>query len=372
MRRREFIGSLIGTAVAWPLAASAQQPAKVYRIAIVHPSTPIKWMSDGTYSPGLKALLGELRRIGYIEGQNLIVERYSAEGRTAHYAELASEVVRQQPDAIFTVTSRMIRNFKAATDTIPIIGLMADPIAFGLVSSLSRPGGNITGFTQDAGLEVWGKRLGLFRELIPTASRVGFLASRDVAGTPEDVAIREAAQQAGISIVGPVLEGTIQESEYRRVFKVMTQERADALIVSDQGEHGTYRQLIIELAEASRLPALFPYRFWAEQGGLIAYGIDVIDQYRRAAGYIARILQGAKSSELPIDQATKFELAINLKTAKALGLTVPQILLVIASAYNAAFAHWLIVGGSHEASRIYWQPDWHGGRVAARSVGAGE
>jgi putative ABC transport system substrate-binding protein len=139
------------------------------------------------------------------------------------------------------------------------------------------------------------------------------------------VAMQEAAQQAGISLVGPALEGTIQEAEYRRVFKLMTQERADALIVADQAENNTYSRLIIKLAKESRLPALFSLRFFAEQGGLIAYGIDIVDYYRRAADYIARILQGAKPGELPIDQATKIELII--KTAKALGLTVPQILL---------------------------------------------
>jgi putative ABC transport system substrate-binding protein len=252
---------------------------------------------------------------------------YSGEGQTAHYAALAREVVRQQPDVILTNTSRMVRNLKAATTTIPIVGLMADPVAYGLVDSLARPGGNVTGVTPDTGLEVWGKRLGLLRELIPGVSRVGFLVSRDLAGSPTEAAIREAVQQAGISLVEPPLEGAIEEAEYRRVFKVMAEEQADALVVSDQGEHTTYSRLIIELAEKSRLPTLFPYRFFAEQGGLITYGTDNIDYYRRAAGYIARILQGAKPGEMPIDQATKFELIINLKAAKRLGLTVPRILL---------------------------------------------
>jgi putative ABC transport system substrate-binding protein len=326
MRRHEFIGSLIGTTVAWPLAVLAQQPAKVYRIAIVHPSVPVKEMNE-TSDIHFKAVFGELRRLGYIEGQNLIVERYSGEGNIAHYAELASEAVRQQPDVILASTNRMVRNVKAATATIPIVGLMADPVAYGLVSSLARPGGNITGVSVDAGLEVWGKRIALLRELIPAASRVGFLTSRDALETREGVAMREAVQQAGLSLVGPVLEGTIQEAEYRRVFELMTQERADALIASSQAEHRTYSRLIIELAEKSRLPAIFPYRVFAEQGGLIAYGIDAVDLYRRGAGYIDRILQGAKPGELPIDQATKIELVINLKTAKTLGLTVPRILL---------------------------------------------
>jgi putative tryptophan/tyrosine transport system substrate-binding protein len=326
MRRREFIGSLIGTAVAWPLGLSAQQPVKVCRIAIVHPSRPVTEMNESG-SIYYKALFGELRRLGYVEGQNLIVERYSGEGRTAHYAELAREVVRQQPDVIFAGSIRMVRRLKAATATIPIVGTMTDPVAWGIVDSLARPGGNITGVSVDAGLEIWGKRLGLLRELMPAASRVGFLVSRDFADSHPAVAMREAAQQAGVSLVGPPLEGTIQETEYRRVFERMTQERAEALIVADQAEHGTYSRLIIELAEESFLPALFPYRFWAEQGGLIAYGIDTVDLYPRLAGYIVRILKGAKPGELPIDQATKFELIINLKTAKTLGLTVPQILL---------------------------------------------
>jgi putative ABC transport system substrate-binding protein len=326
MRRREFIGSLIGTAVAWPLAASAQQPARVYRIAVVHPSRPVKEMNE-TGSIYYKGFFGELRRLGYIEGQNLIVERYSGEGNTAHYAELATEVVRQQPDVIFASSTRMVARLKAATTTIPIVGNMADPVFYGVVDSLAQPGGNITGVTSDPGIEIWGKRLGLLRELIPSASRVGFLASRDVAEAADGIAMRKAAQQAGISIVGPPLESPIQESEYRRVFKVMTEERADALIVSDQVEHTTNSRLIIELAEQSRLPAIFPWRYYAEQGGLIAYGTGTTDINRRAASYVGRILKGAKPSDLPIDQATKIELIINLKTAKTLGITVPRILL---------------------------------------------
>jgi putative ABC transport system substrate-binding protein len=200
---------------------------------------------------------------------------------------------------------------------------MDDPVANRLVSSLARPGGNITGVSDVEWEGMMGKRLGLLRELIPTMSRVGFLASRDVGSSD----VREAAQQAGISLVGPELEGTMDETEYRRAFKVMTQERVDALIVGDQGEHGTYSRLIIELAEQSRLPALYPYLYFAEQGGLMAYGIDGDDKWRRAVGYIARILQGANPGELPIDQATKIELIMNLKAAKTLGLTVPQILL---------------------------------------------
>jgi len=204
---------------------------------------------------------------------------------------------------------------------------MSDPVENGLVASLSRPGGNITGVSDTEGEEIIGKRLGLLRELIPGAARVGFLASRDIAEFPQGVGAREAAQQAGMSLVGPHWLETFSEAEYRRVFKLMTEERADALVISNQAEHDSYSRLIIELAEKSRLPAISPDRDFAKQGGLIAYADDYVDDYRRAAGYIARILQGAKPSELPIELATKFELVINLKTAKTLGLTVPQILL---------------------------------------------
>jgi putative ABC transport system substrate-binding protein len=326
MRRREFIASLIGTAVAWPLAA--QQPAKVYRIAIVSPSRSVTEMTETSGPLVFKVLFGGLQRLGYIEGQNLIVERYSGERRTAHYAELASKVVRQQPDVILTSSVRMVKNFKAATTTIPIVGYMGNPVEYGLVDSLARPGGNITGVTSNVGGRLWGKRLGLLHVLIPTASRVGLLALRS--GPPPLSGwgfLEEAARQAGLTLINLLLEGTIDEAEYRRVFKLMTQERAEALIVSDQPEVDTYSRLIIELVEKSRLPAIFPYRFWAERGGLIAYGIDHVDRFRRLADYIARILQGANPSELPIDQATKIELVINLKTARTLGITVPQILL---------------------------------------------
>jgi putative ABC transport system substrate-binding protein len=172
--------------------------------------------------------------------------------------------------------------------------------------------------------------------LIPALSRVGFLGLRRRVielGVANEIAeqaggaLEEGTRQAGISLIDPPLEGTIDEAEYRRVFKLMTQERVDALIVAQQSENYYYSRLIAELAEQSRLPTMCPHRYYAEQGGLIAYGANPANAYRRAAGYIARILQGAKPIELPVDQATKFELVINLKTAKALGITVPQILL---------------------------------------------
>jgi putative ABC transport system substrate-binding protein len=326
MMRREFI-VLLGGATAWPLAAQAQKSPEMRRLAIVHPSSPVNDLTE-TASPRYVAFFKELRRLGYVEGQNIAVERYSGEGRTEHFAELASEVVRRNPDLIVATTSRLVLNFKAATTTIPIVGLMADPVRFDIVESLARPGRNITGVSTDAGLEIWGKRLGLLQEVVPGTSKVGFLASRVLWESPIAIAaLQEAAERMGISLIGPPLEGTIQEQEYRRAFEVLAQGNPDGLIVGDQAENLTYRRIIIELAAKSGLPALYPYREQAEAGGLMAYAPDLLDLYRRAAGNVSDILNGAKPSDIPVYQASKFELVINLKTAKMLGLTISPSLL---------------------------------------------
>jgi putative ABC transport system substrate-binding protein len=327
MRRREFIALVGGAAAVLPLAAQAQKSPEMRRLAIVHPSSPIAELTE-TGSPRYVAFFKELRRLGHVEGHNIAVERYSGEGRTEHFAELASEVVSRSPDLIVATTSRLVLNFKAATTTIPIVGLMADPVRFGIVESLARPGGNITGISTDAGLEIWGKRLGLLRETVPGTSKVGFLASRVLWESPIAIAaLQEAAEGMGISLIGPPLEGTIQEQEYRRVFEVLEQGHPDALIVGDQAENLTYRRIIIELAAKGGLPALYPYREQAEAGGLMAYAPDLLDLYRRAAGNVSDILNGAKPSDIPVYQASKFELVINSKTAKMLGLTFSPSLL---------------------------------------------
>jgi len=325
---------LLGGATAWPLTARAQsqQPVKVYRIAIVHPSTTTADMSETGDDEAYSALFKELRRLGYVEGQNLVVERYSGEGRTEPYVELARDVVRQNPDMILVNGGRVVQNFKAATATIPIVGITADPVPLGIVATLARPGGNITGVSVNAGSEIWGKRLQLLREVIPTTSKVGWLASRQVWELPEGsvIALREAARHAGISLLGPPLESPIRQQEYRRAFEAMAKEHADALIVSDQGEHNAYRRLIVDLAQTASLPTVYPYRAFVEIGGLVSYGPSHAAVYRRAAGYVDRILQGENPGEIPIYLESKFELVVNLKSAKSLGLTVPPTLLATA------------------------------------------
>jgi putative tryptophan/tyrosine transport system substrate-binding protein len=327
MRRRDFISAVVGAATVWPLAARAQKSPEMRRLAIVHPSNPVTDLTESG-NPRYVAFFKELRQLGYVEGQNVAVERYSGEGRTEHYAELASKVVGRNPDLIVTNTSRLVLNFKAATTTIPIVGLMADPVRFGIVESLARPGGNITGVSTDAGLEIWGKRLDLLREAVPGILKVGYLASRDVWEFPITIEVLQGpAERMGISLIGPPLEGTLQEQEYQRVFEALAQSRPDALIVGDQAENLTYQRIIIDLAAKSGLPALYPYREQAEAGGLMAYAPELLDLYRRAAGCIGEILNGAKPSDIPIYLASKFELVINLKTAKKLGLPISPSLL---------------------------------------------
>ena len=324
MRRRDFVTAL-GTAAIWPLAARAQQPAKMKRIAYVHSAANVSRIS-ASGEPFYRAFFEELSRLGYVEGQNLGVERYSGDGRTERYAELARDVVNTHPDLILAVGGRLSLDFKTATTTIPIVTMIIDPIAMGLVASIARPGGNITGVAIAAGLEIIGKRMGLLVEAMPKLSTVGYLASRPFWEDPRGAAVREAAKQAGISL-SPVMLSAFDEAEYQRVFRSMEQDRADAFMVSDEPENSINHATIVELAAKARIPAIYPFRDYVEAGGLMAYSIDLVDISRRLANLIDKILKGANPGDIPFYQPTKFELSINLKTAKALGLEMPAMLL---------------------------------------------
>jgi putative ABC transport system substrate-binding protein len=213
-----------------------------------------------------------------------------------------------------------------ATTTIPIVAITADPIALGLVPSIARPGGNITGVSVDAGVELYGKRLGLLVEAVPRVSNVHYLASQPHWERPSGAAAREAARRAGISLTGALLGTIFNETAYQRAFTSMKQDRVDALMVSDEPEHLSYRIALVELAAKSRIPTLYSYRELVETGGLMAYSIDLADVYRRVASQITEILKGARPGEIPFYQPTRFDLMINLKTAKALGLEIPATL----------------------------------------------
>jgi putative ABC transport system substrate-binding protein len=326
MRRRDFITLFGGTAATWPLAARAQQPTKMKRVAFVIPATKV---SDITVSgrPFFRAFFEELSRLGYVEGQTLGVERYSGEGRTERYAELARDVVNTHPDLILALGAHLSLDFKMATTTIPIVTLVIDPIALGLVASIARPGGNITGVTIAGGLEIIGKRIGLLVEAMPKLSSLGYLATRPYWEDARGEAAREAAKRAGISLKVALLGSAFNEAEYRRVFVSMEQDRASAFMISEEPEHVTNRSTIVELAAKGRIPTIYPFREFVEDGGLMAYSIDQVDMYRRVASLIGRILGGANPGDIPFYQPTKFQLSINLKTAKALGLEMPAMLL---------------------------------------------
>jgi putative ABC transport system substrate-binding protein len=324
MQRREFITLFGGTAATWPLAARAQQSSRMKRIAIVSPANKIGDIGVNGF-PFYRVFFEELSRLGYVEGQNLVVERYSGEGRTEHYADLAREVVNTHPDLILSETTRFALNFKAATTTIPIVATTADPIAGGLVSSLARPGGNITGVSVDAGLEVMGKRLALLLEATSKLSNARFLVSQLNWERALGAAVREASRRAGISLAGEPMS-SFNEQEYQRVFNSMEHERVDGILVSDESEHFAYRRLLVELAAKTRIPAIYTYREHVELGGLMAYSFDLEELGRHAARQVAEVLKGANPGELPFYQQTKFVLIINLKTAKALGLEMPATL----------------------------------------------
>src|SRR5246127_5062850 len=222
MRRREFI-TLLGGAAAWPLAAQAQQPAKQRRIAIFHPAIPTTHLTETGGGSAWRAFFGELRRLGYIEGENLIIERYSAEGHHERYADIARDIASRRPDVIVTGTNPVVTAFKAATSTIPVVAFMLDPLHAGLVTSLSRPGGNLTGITLDAGIEVWGKRLEILKEAIPSTAKAAFLGMRGGWEGASGQVLRDAASRLGISLTF-TLPKTGTPSEIERVFAAIEQQ----------------------------------------------------------------------------------------------------------------------------------------------------
>src|SRR5947208_15270426 len=254
MRRREFITVVGGAAAAWPLVARAQQSATPRRIAIIHPAIPTTLLTETGGGSAWRAFFGELRRLGYVEGENLIIERYSAEGHHERYADLAREIVTRNPDVIVTGTNPVVMAFNAATSAIPVVAFMLDPLKAGLITSLARPGGNLTGVTLDPGIDIWGKRLQMLKEAIPSTVRAAFLGMREGWEGSSGQALRDAGGRLGISLVFMLpQEGT--PSEIERVFAAMEQQRPDAVLVSGEGDLYAHRQLIVELGGQRRLPA---------------------------------------------------------------------------------------------------------------------
>ena len=325
MRRRAFIAGLGGAAASWPLAARSQQPVTQRRIAIFHPAIPVTLLTETGGGSAWRAFFGELRRLGYIEGENLIIERYSAEGHHERYATTARDIVTRNPEVIVTGTNPVVTVFKAATGTIPIVAFMLDPLHAGLVTSLNRPGANLTGITLDAGIEVWGKRLQILKEAVPSITKAVFLGMRGGWEGPAGQVLRDAAGQLGISLIF-VFPEQGNPSGIERIFTAFEQERPDALLISGEGDLYAHRLLVAELAQKNRLPTICPYSDYVEAGALLGYAVDLAELLRRMADDVHQILKGAKPGDIPIYQPTKFQLLINLKTAKALDLVLPPAL----------------------------------------------
>ena len=315
MRRREFI-TLIGGAAAWPLTARAQQPGKLPTIGFIGAGTP------STYAPWVAAFAQRLRELGWIEGRTIAIDYRWAEGQIERFSEIAGEFVRRKVDVVFT-TGAGAAAAKQMTSTIPIIFTLAqDPIGSGLVASLARPGGNVTGLsTQQA--ELGSKRIELLREVVPTIRRLAIFANAANTGAALDMAEAEAAAgRLGLQVVPSTVR---RPEDIVPAFETIAG-RADALYVCGDFLQAKYRIRINTLALGLRLPTMLASREDAEAAGLLSYGPNYPDLFRRAADFADKILRGAKPADLPIEQPTKFDLVINLTTAKALGLTVPPTL----------------------------------------------
>jgi putative ABC transport system substrate-binding protein len=320
MRRREFI-TLLGAA-ALPLAAHAQQLAgRVYRVGYLA-------IPHREQAPHLtKAFEEGLRSLGYRVGDNVAIEYRFANGELERLPALATELVRLGVDVIVTPSNPSIVAAMKATTTIPIVMIGGvDPVSTGLVASLARPGGNVTGLTPDTGSEILGKRFELLKEILPNLSRVGILFNPDVAfNRSRQTSMTETARTLGLTTI-PVEARGLDALE--QAFAMMVRERAQAFVM--QGDSVLYnnRGQIVEMALRNRLPAASLQREYADAGFLLTYGADIRDQYRRAAGFADKIFKGASPAELPVEQPIKFELVINLRTAKSLGVIMPPSLLL--------------------------------------------
>ena len=315
MKRREFI-SLVGAAAAWPLAARAQQVGKTPQIGYLGVSSP---SLEPHY---VEAFRQKLRELGHVEGKNIAIEYRWAEGQDDRLPNLASELVRLKPDVIVTTGTPGAVAAMQATKTIPIVmASSADPVGSGLVASLARPGGNVTGFTI-LGPELEGKRLEILKQAVPGLSRLAVLWNPS---NPGIVSYFETVKNAGRALqisLGPVVE-VRRSDELDSAFTALASARPHALVVIADRFLLSHRKQIVEFAAVKRLPTMYPYREYVDAGGLMSYAPSNIELFLGTAIYVDKILKGAKPGDLPIQEPTKFELVINLKTAKALGLDVP-------------------------------------------------
>jgi putative tryptophan/tyrosine transport system substrate-binding protein len=324
MRRRDFIGALVLMSVAE--SATAQRATGPKRVAWAIPAGDVAEMRIGG-NRVYAAFLDELQRLGYVEGQNLVIQRYSAAGNMERYTDLAREIVNIQPDVIVTSGTPLTRRFKEATSTIPIVTVTGDPVRFGLVTSIARPGGNITGVSVDAGVDLWGKRLELLIEAVPSARTVLFVSTPGAWDAAGGRATRDTAQKLGTRLISAPVVPPVDAEAVRRTFEAITRDQADGIMFAFEGELTAHQLLIVELVQRIGIPAIYVLSDSVRAGGLMSYSDDIEGAFRFQAKQTAEVLRGGKPAEMPYVQASRFELAINLKTAKAIGLEIPPTLL---------------------------------------------
>jgi len=315
MRRNRIVFTLSAMLLALCMSAQAQQPKKVPRIGFLTND------SSTAFSAGDEAFRRGLRELGYVEGKNLVIEWRFGEGKVDRLAEMVAELVRLKVDVIVTGGPSATRSAKAATSTIPIVmATDPDPVASGFVASLAHPGGNITGLATLAP-EISGKRLELLKEIVPKLSRVAVLGTSTTQGTAQT--LRETELAAGAFRMKLQYLDVLSAKDIETAFRAASKGRAEAVLQLSSSLFNSYRTEISELAVKSRLPAIYHWPEFVEAGGLMSYGVSITDLHRRTATYVDKILKGAKPADLPVEQPRKFELIINLKAAKQIGLTIP-------------------------------------------------
>lgn len=319
LTRRQLL--IAGGALLAPRLARAQPRSKTHRVGWVLLVSPIaELQGPDPAHPITRAFVHELRALGYVEGRNLILERRSAEGRSGRYAGIVAELVQGGADVIVSAGQAANKQLRQVTTTVPIvIFAMSNPVENGLVSSLARPGGNITGLTVDVSPETEAKRLQILKEALPSASRVVYLSPEVNANSLNWEAVRLAAAELRMTMV--YVDHVA--SNLDATFGAIRRAKADALFVALSAEAYGQRNQLVQFVRNARMPAMFPYLVMVTMGGLMGYGVDVVDLGRRAAHYVDKILKGAKPADLPVERPSKFNFHINLQAAKALNLTIP-------------------------------------------------
>jgi putative tryptophan/tyrosine transport system substrate-binding protein len=322
MRRREFIGLLGGALAAQAVPANAQEPVRVRTVGAL-----MGFANDVEAKARIKAFENGLESEGWSLRQNLRIEYRYAQGDTTHMQALAKELVELKPDCILGQSTPVTHALMQATHTIPIVFVaVSDPIGSGFVASVARPGGNITGFTV-LHATIAGKYLEMLKEMVPQLARVAIMYNPNSVPDAGKFFSRPFIASAAKLKVWPITAEVHDPSEIENAIVKLGRESGSGLVLVPDNFMSVHRDLIISLTAQFRIPAIYPYRYFAEAGGLVSYGVHAIDQFRRASEYVSRILRGAKTADLPVQAPTKFELVINLRTAEALGLVIPKILL---------------------------------------------